>query len=208
MRRISTLLTIAAGLFFFCGSAHAATVTMKGTVDWSALTHFNTAHSAEIFFADVSQDVPPVTVVSLTKIVNKTAKYSVTLNANTPYFVGAVIADCASNPEQCGTAAVTGTHIRFNNFVTTTPGSGSITVNVTADPTNYPLDPLAICGSLSVQSGTFVKAVVGAESAMTCQVSATGSAWRPCARRSRSLSACSAAVSTVAIVNSDSPGAL
>jgi hypothetical protein len=167
MRRISTLLTIAAGLFVFCGSAQAATVTMKGTVDWTALSHFNTAQSAEVFFADVSQDVPPVTVVPLTKIVNKTAKYSVTLNANTPYFVGAVIADCASNPEQCGTATVTGTHIRFNNFVTTTPNSGSITVNVIADPTNYPLDPLAICGSLSVQSGTFVKALVGAESAFT-----------------------------------------
>jgi hypothetical protein len=114
MRRVSTWLGIAVSLFSFCGSAQAATVTMKGTVDWTALTHFNTAQSAEVFFADVSQDVPQVTVVPLTKIVSKTAKYSVTLNANTPYFVGAVIADCASNPEQCGTATVTGTHIRFN----------------------------------------------------------------------------------------------
>jgi len=163
MRRISTVLTTAAGLFFAYGSARAATVTVKGTVDWSALTHFNTAQSAEVFFADVSQDIPPITVVPLTKIVNKTAKYSVTLNANTPYFIGAVIADCASNPEQCGTGTVVGTHIRFNNFVTQTPNSGTITVNVTADPVNNALDPVAICGSVSVQSGTFVKLLANAK---------------------------------------------
>jgi len=164
MRRISGLLTMAAGLFFSYGSAQASTVKVTGTVDWTALTHFNTAQSGEVVFVDITDfENFHFTVVPLTKISNKQAKYSVTLNGNTPYFVAAVIADCASNPEACGTATVAGTHIRFNNFVTLTPDGGPpITINVTADPTVDPLDPVAICGSISVQSGTFVKALVSA----------------------------------------------
>jgi hypothetical protein len=74
--------------------------------------------------------------------------------------VSAVIADCASNPEQCGTATVAGTHIRFNDFVHGTPDGGPpITINLTADVS---LDPVGICGSVSVQSGTFVKALASA----------------------------------------------
>src|SRR3982751_6300190 len=161
MRRISGVLTMAAGLFFSYGSAQASTVKVTGTVDWTALTHFNTAQSGEVVFVDITDfENLHFTVVPLTKISNKQAKYAVTLNGNTPYFVVAVIADCASNPEACGSATVAGTHIRFNNFVTFTPDGGPpITVNVTADPTVDPLDPVAICGSISVQSGTFVKAL-------------------------------------------------
>src|SRR5215471_16560226 len=164
MRRISGLLTIAAGLFFFYGSAQASTVKVTGTVDWTALTHFNSAQSGEVFFVDITDFNNLVfTVVPLTKISNKQSKYAVTLNGNTPYFVGAVIADCPSNPESCGTATVAGTHIRFNDFVFGTPDGGPpITINVTADPTVDPLDPVAICGNVSVQFGTFVKLLASA----------------------------------------------
>jgi hypothetical protein len=164
MRRISMLLMMAAGLFFSYGSAQASTVKVTGTVDWTALTHFNTAKSGEVVFVDITDFENPVfTVVPLTKISNKQSKYSVTLNGNTPYFVAAVIADCATNPEQCGTATVAGTHIRFNDFVHPTPDGGPpITINLTADPMVDPLDPVAICGSVSVQSGTFVKALASA----------------------------------------------
>ena len=162
MRRISAMLTMVAGLLFSYGSAQASTVKVTGTVDWTALTHFNAAESGEAVFVDITDfDNPQFTVVPLTRISNKQVKYSVTLNGNTPYFVAAVIADCATNPEACGTATVAGTHIRFNNFVTVTPdGRPPITINVTADPTDDPLDPVAICGSISVQAGTFVKALL------------------------------------------------
>ncbi len=161
MGRISILLTMAAGLFVSYGNAQASTVKVTGTVDWTALTHFNTAQSGEVVFVDITDfENPQFTVVPLTKISNKQAKYSVTLNGNTPYFVGAVIADCASNPEPCGTATVGGTHIRFNDFVHPTPDGGPpITINVTADAS---VDPVAVCGSVSVQSGTFVKLLASA----------------------------------------------
>lgn len=164
MRRISMLLMMVAGLLFSYGSAQASTVQVTGTVDWTALTHFNTAQSAEVIFADITDfENPVLTVVPLTGLSDKQAEYSVTLNGNTPYLVGAVIADCPSNPEQCGTATVAGTHIRFTAFVQVTPDGGPpINIDVTADPTSFPLDPVAACGSVSVQSGTFVKLLAAA----------------------------------------------
>jgi hypothetical protein len=154
MRLISTLLTIAGVLFFSYTSAQAQTVTASGTVNWTPLTHFN-ARSAEVVFVDVTnfEDLQ-FTVVPLTGLADKQAPYSVTLKASTPYFVTAIVADCASNPESCGTSAAAGTHIRFNAFVQVTPEVGSTTIDVTTDSS---LDPVAICGSVSVQSGTFVK---------------------------------------------------
>jgi len=165
MRRISTLGTIAVVLFFGSGGAHAApNVKVTGTVNWTALTHFNTAQSGEVVLVDITDFENFVfTVVPLTKISNKQAKYSATLNPNTPYFIVAVIADCASNPETCGTATVAGTHIRFgaNVFVTPPTGGGPpISIDVIADPTAESIDPVGVSGNVSVQSGTYVKALV------------------------------------------------
>src|SRR4029077_3995748 len=130
--------------------AHAAPgVKVTGTVDWTALTHFNTAQSGEVVLVDITDfDNFVFTVVPLTKISNKKSSYSATLNPATPYFIAAVIADCASNPEACGTAAVAGTHIRFGANVFVPPDSGGgppITVNVIADPTVESIDPVAVC---------------------------------------------------------------
>src|SRR4029077_19908590 len=86
-----------------------------------------------------------------------------TLNPNTPYFIVAVIVDCASNPETCGTATVAGTHIRFGENVSVTPPTGRgtpISIDVIADPTAESIDPVGVSGNVSVQSGTYVKALV------------------------------------------------
>jgi len=162
MRRIWTAGTIAAVLVFSYGRAQAATtVKVNGTVDWTALTHFTNAQSGEVVFVDLTDfENLQFTVVPLTRLANNQARYSATLKASTPYFVAAVIADCASNPESCGTATTAGTHIRFNNFVIETPAGGPpITVDVVADVS---LDPVAVCGNVSVQSGTYVKALAAA----------------------------------------------
>ncbi len=159
MRRISTLLTILGVLFFSYTSAQAQTVTVNGTVDWTALTHFN-AQSAEVVFVDVTApEDPHFTVVPLAGLADKQAPYMVTLKASTPYFVTAIVADCASNPESCGTATAAGTHVRFTAFVQVTPAAGSTTIDVTTDVS---LDPVSICGSVSVQSGAFVKLLASA----------------------------------------------
>ncbi len=173
MRGISRLVTVAGVLFFSYGIAHAATVKATGTVDWTALTHFNNVHSGEVVFVDITDfENPQFIVVPLTKIANHQGHYSATLNASTPYFVAAVIADCASNPESCGTAAAAGTHIRFNNFVTGTPAGGPpITINVTADAS---VDPVGICGNVSVQFGTYVKLLASAGPGAAEQFFSTG----------------------------------
>jgi len=165
MRRISTLVMIAGALLLCHRSAEAAPgVKVTGTVDWTALTHFNTAQSGEVVLVDITDFNNFVfTVVPLTKISNKQSRYSATLNPNTPYFVVAVIADCASNPETCGTATVAGTHIRFGGNVFFTPQTGGgppMIVDVIADPTAESIDPVSVCGNISVQSGTYVKSLV------------------------------------------------
>jgi hypothetical protein len=157
MQRISTLLTIAGVLLFSYASAQAQTATVNGTVDWTALAHF-TAQSAAIVFVDVTDfENPQSTVVPLTGLADKRASYAVTLKTDTPYFVTAIVADCASNPQSCGTAAAAGTHVRFHPeeaVVVIFAGSPPPPIDVTADSSG---DPVAICGNVSVQSGTFVK---------------------------------------------------
>jgi hypothetical protein len=79
----------------------------------------------------------------------------VTLTAGDSYFVAAVIGNCAGDPEACGTTTTGGTHIRFGGLFAQAPADGSaLSLDVVA---GTPLNPVPICGTVTVDAGTFVK---------------------------------------------------
>jgi hypothetical protein len=152
MRRIAMSMALGGVLLAGSAIARAQTVAVSGTVDWTALTRFD-AHSGEVVFIDLATDTR--VVASLTGLEDKVATYSVTLNAGTFYVASAVVADCASDPQGCGTATVGGTHIRFGVTFGVEPQAGSpLVFDFSADPA---LNPTSICGTVTVAAGTFVK---------------------------------------------------
>ncbi len=148
MTRISIWLTIMGVLFCSAASAQAQTVTASGTVDWTALAHFD-AHSAEVVFADITDvDNPLFTVVPLDR-----SRRQAGLLLGHAEGVHLVLRHRGRRQlrQRSGVVRhgrVAGTHIRFNNSVQVTPDSGSTTIVVTADSSG---DPVGICGSVTVQ---------------------------------------------------------
>lgn len=156
MRRIAMLLVF--GVVLLVGasraSAQTATAPANGTVDWTALTAF-TAQSAEVVFFDLFTGESVVAPLPLTVPDTKMAPYSVTLTAGDIYFVTGVVADCAGDPAACGTPTTGGSHIRFGGLVVQAPDDGSLLpLDVIADPS---LNPVPVCGTVTVDAGTFVK---------------------------------------------------
>ena len=152
MRRSSTLLMIVGIGSLSYSTAQAQTVQVTGTVDWTALTNFQ-AHSAEVAFFDlfVTGETIHVPVTDL----DGQATYTATLNADTFYQMSAVVADCASDPEACGTSAAVGTHIRFGaQSVDGIPADSPPTeIDFLADGEQ---NPTTLCGDVTIDGGTFV----------------------------------------------------
>ncbi|MFL5307041.1 MAG: hypothetical protein ACJ8F1_17625 [Polyangia bacterium] len=154
MRRVVMLLVFGVVVSAGASRASAQTVTASGTVDWSALTAFK-SRSAEVVFFDFFTGDRVVAPLSPSPPGASMAHYSVTLTPGDFYFVDAVVANCTGDPEACGTATAGGTHIRFGGLAIQAPEDGSpVTLDVVADPS---LNPVPVCGTVTVDAGTFLK---------------------------------------------------
>ena len=152
MRQTSLLLVLVVVLLVGSSRAEAQTVTASGMVDWSALTNF-TAKSVEVVFDDFFTGER--IVVTPTLLGPTTGSYSVTLNAGDLYGASAIVGDCSGDPAECGTTTSAGTHIRFGAQFVQAPDDGSpVTADLIADPS---LNPVAVCGAIQVDAGTFIK---------------------------------------------------
>ncbi len=162
LRRVSSFLVFVvvglAGLSF----ARAQSVNASGVLDWTALTNFKPKSSQVVFLGIYTGERVVSTPTPLT---TTTASYAVTLSPGTLYFAFAVLGDCAGDPASCGTSTTAGTHIRTATQSLTTPTDGSpIVVNLTADAS---LNPVAICGAVQVDSGTFVRLSASVDTGFT-----------------------------------------
>ena len=154
MRRVAMLVVFGVVVSAGASRASAQTVKATGMVDWTALTAFK-SQSAEVVFFDFSTSARVVAKLTPSPAGAKMAKYAVTLTPGDFYFVEAVVADCAGDPEACGTATKGGTHIRFGGLEIQSPADGSpVALDVIADSS---LNPVPVCGKVTVDAGTFLK---------------------------------------------------